>query len=196
LEYRTDRLERRAFFSKYRSGHAARYNQTASEAIPDHGGQSRGAHIMTPIAEYPLWIGHGGEAHDYPAILDAGIEAVVDLAAEEPSRAPPRALIVCRFPLIDGYGNRPELLTLAVRSISSLIASCTPTLVCCGAGLSRAPALVASALSLVYRGSPETFLKQVTRHHHSDVSPGLWDDLMQLSAHGFPVGRSEDFAGR
>ena len=143
---------------------------------------------MTPIAEYPLWIGHGGEAHDYQAILEAGIEAVVDLAAEEPSRSGPRDLIVCRFPLIDGQGNRPEVLTLAVRSIGSLIASGTPTLVCCGAGLSRAPALVASALSLVHGESPESFLKLVTRHHHSDVSPGLWDDLVQLASNGFPIG--------
>ena len=150
---------------------------------------------MTPVADYPLWIGHGGEAHEYPAILGAGIEAVVDLAAEEPTRAGPRGLIVCRFPLIDGQGNRPELLTLAVRSISTLIASGTPTLVCCGAGLSRAPALVASALSLVRRDSPETFLKLVARHHPSDVSPGLWGDLMQLSTLGFPVGPREGSAG-
>jgi hypothetical protein len=150
---------------------------------------------MTPIADYPLWIGHGGEAHDYQAILDEGIEAVVDLAAEELNEAGPRGLIACRFPLIDGQGNRPELLTLAVRSISSLIASRTPTLVCCGAGLSRAPALVASALSLIHRESPETYLKLVTRHHHSDVSPGLWEDLMQLSSIGFPVAVREQSAG-
>jgi len=98
---------------------------------------------MNRISPYPLWIGHGGEGHDLSPIYDAGIEAVVELSVEEPPFSTPRDLISCRFPLIDGAGNRPEHLALAVRTVAALIASATPTLVCCDCGMSRSPAVAA-----------------------------------------------------
>ena len=52
-----------------------------------------------------------------------------------------------------------------------------PTLVSSGSGVSRAPAVVAAALSLVHQETPERCLQQVTRHHPSDVSPALWSDV-------------------
>ena len=61
---------------------------------------------MNQIHPFPIWIGHGGEGHDFNHILDAGIEAVVELAMEEPSFPTRRDLIACRFPLLDGMGNR------------------------------------------------------------------------------------------
>ena len=61
---------------------------------------------MTQIQPYSLWIGHAGEARDYERIADAGIEALVNLAAEEKCDQPPRGLLYLRFPLIDGTGNR------------------------------------------------------------------------------------------
>ncbi len=133
---------------------------------------------MTPISPYPIWVGHGGEAHDFARIMDNGIEAVVDLAAEEPSRASPRDLVVCRFPLTDGTGNRPEVMSVAIRTLAGLFAAGLPTLVCCGAGLSRAPAFVAAAISVVEGEPPEDCLERVTRHHPSDVSPGLWGEVV------------------
>ena len=64
--------------------------------------------------------------------------------------------------------------------MASLIESAVPTLVCCSAGMSRSPAVVAAAMALVYHELPEESLKNVTRHHPSDVSPGLWRDITRL----------------
>jgi len=135
---------------------------------------------MNQILTYPLWIGHGGEGHDFPAIFAAGIEAVVELAVEEPALPSPRDQIACRFPLHDGAGNRPEMLVLAIRTVASLVESDIPTLVCCNGGMSRSPAIVAAALALVHHDTPEACLKQVTYHHPSDVSPGLWREIVRL----------------
>jgi hypothetical protein len=135
---------------------------------------------MIRIHPYPLWIGHGGEGHDFPQILDLGIGAVIELAVEEPSLATRRELIACRFPLIDGAGNRPELLALAVRTVASLIVAEVPTLVCCSEGMSRSPAVVAAALAVAFREPPEACLKRVAEHHPHDVSPRFWGDLIQV----------------
>src|SRR4051794_34514330 len=110
---------------------------------------------MIQILPYPLWIGHGGEGRDVSQIFDLGIEAVVDLAMEEPPLPGHRELIACRVPLIDGAGNRPDILALAVRTVTHLIASSIPTLVTCGGGLSRSPAIIAVAMALVHREPPE-----------------------------------------
>ncbi len=135
---------------------------------------------MNQILPYAIWIGHGGESHDFPHIFDAGIEAIIELSAEEPPFPSRRELIACRFPLLDGGGNRAELLALAIRTVASLIESGTPTLVCCSGGVSRSPAVVAAALAMVHHESPEECLKKVTAHHPSDVSPGLWREIIRL----------------
>src|SRR3954454_13161197 len=135
---------------------------------------------MNQILPYPLWIGHGGEGHDFPPICEAGIEAVVELAAEEPAFPSRRDMIACRFPLHDGVGNPAEMLVLAIRTVASLIDSGTPTLVCCSGGMSPSPPTVAASLALVHHESPEECLKSVTRHHPSDVPPGLWWEITRL----------------
>jgi protein-tyrosine phosphatase len=86
-------------------------------------------------------------------------------------------MIACRIPLMDGVGNPPHLLGLAIRTVASLIEAKVPLLVCCGEGMSRAPAIVAAALAATQHEPPETCLKRVTQHHPSDVSPGLWSDV-------------------
>jgi hypothetical protein len=141
------------------------------------GGTARLEAVMNLIEPYSLWIGHGGESHDFRHLLDAGIEAVVELAVEEPSFPPRREMIACRFPLIDGAGNPPHMLGLAIRTVASLIGAGVPVLVCCGAGMSRAPAVVAGALATLEGKPPEDCLKRVTHHHPSDVSPALWSDV-------------------
>ena len=146
---------------------------------------------MNQVAPMRVWIGHGGEGHDFAKILDLGIEAVVELAEEEPSFPTRRDMIACRFPLIDGSGNRPELLALAVETVARLIAAQVPTLVCCAAGMSRAPAVVAAALARVERSAPEECLKRVAAHHPSDVSPALWRELTALGLEGEGVKREE-----
>ncbi len=135
---------------------------------------------MIRIAPLPLWIGHGGDGYDFIHILEYGIEAVVELAFEEEPWPTRRELIACRFPLIDGTGNRPELLVLAVRTVAALLVSDVPTLVCCGSGLSRAPAVAAVAMAMKHQEPPEASLKRISLHHPSDVSPGLWSELLEI----------------
>jgi len=132
---------------------------------------------MTQIQPYSLWIGHAGEARDYERIADAGIEALVNLAAEEKCDQPPRELLYLRFPLIDGIGNRTGWLDLAVTSVANLLRLHVPTLVYCGAGRSRSPVIAASALAVAFRDNPADSLRRVVSQHPSDVSPGFWDEV-------------------
>jgi protein-tyrosine phosphatase len=135
---------------------------------------------MNQILPHPLWLGHAGESRDFKKIFDLGVKVLVQLAAEEPSLQTPRELVFCRFPLLDGPGNRAEMLFLAVSTVATLIKMRVPTLVTCGAGISRCPAVAAAALSMVYHEPPENYLEKVLEHHHGDVSPGFWKEITSL----------------
>ena len=52
---------------------------------------------MREIIEQRLWIGHAIEARNAQTVLSAGVEALVDLATEEPPAVYPRDIPVCRF---------------------------------------------------------------------------------------------------
>jgi protein-tyrosine phosphatase len=135
---------------------------------------------MRQIEPYSLWLGHAGDGRDVQVILGAGIQAVVQLAAEEPLPELPRELTFCRFPLLDGAGNELKLLDLATTTVANLLEKSVPVLVCCGAGMSRSPAVAAAALSMVYQETPEDCLKQIAEHHPADVVPGLWVDVKRM----------------
>ncbi len=132
---------------------------------------------MRQIFPHPLWLGHAGDGRDFRLVLDTGVQAVVQLAAEEPPLELPRELIYCRFPLLDGPGNDPKHLFLATQTVANLLDKRVPVLVCCGAGMSRSPAIAAAALAMVYRKSPDDCLKQVAEHHAADVVPWLWSEV-------------------
>jgi protein-tyrosine phosphatase len=132
---------------------------------------------MRQISSYALWLGHAGDGRNPRLLLDSGIQAVVQLALEEEPLRLPREIIVCRFPLLDGGGNDPGLLDLAVTTVANLVEKKIPTLVCCGAGMSRSPAVAAVALAIVYQENADECLKRLAEHHPSDVMPGLWNDL-------------------
>ncbi len=132
---------------------------------------------MNQIANYPLWVGHAGDSRDFRAQFERGIRAIVQLAAEEPAIPAPRDLLLLRIPLDDGADNDPDLLAMAITIVQGLVAKHFPTLVCCGAGMSRAPAIVAAALSLIEHRSPAECIKTVTDHHPADVVPGFWADV-------------------
>ena len=132
---------------------------------------------MRQVPPHPVWIGHAGDGRDFRALLDANIQAVVQLALEEPPLQPPRELICCRFPLVDGEGNSPTVLALAATTIAQLLRRAVPTLVCCGNGMSRAPALAAAGLALLLGEKPESCLLQVLGEHGGDVSPALWNEV-------------------
>ena len=133
---------------------------------------------MRPVAGYPLWLGHAGDLRDPAGLHAAGVLAVVDLALDEPPARVPRDLVYCRFPLIDGGGNPPWLLRSAVSAVADLLRSAVPTLVCCGAGMSRTPAVAAAAITLISGRPPEAALADLVRCGPADVSPTLWADVV------------------
>ncbi|MHC4398045.1 MAG: protein-tyrosine phosphatase family protein [Planctomycetota bacterium] len=143
---------------------------------------------MREIVRQVLWIGNAMDARDTGGLADRGIAALVDLAAEEPSARPTRELVYCRFPLIDGAGNPREVLDLAVRATAGLIRSGIPTIVCCGAGMSRSPAIAAVALAVVRGNTPDHSLEQIVSGFPHDVSPPLWDDVLKVYDHWLKLG--------
>jgi protein-tyrosine phosphatase len=132
---------------------------------------------MRQLLPYLLWLGHAGDARDMRRVLDAGIAALVDLTLEQPPLATHRELIYCRIPLEDGSGNDPERLRLALRAVVGLVRSRIPTLLFCGAGMSRTPAVAAAALALVTGEDREKCLARVREIGPTDVSTALWEDV-------------------
>ncbi len=132
---------------------------------------------MRQVLPYALWLGHAGDGRDFRAMLDVGIKAVVQLAAEEPLPQLPRDLVFCHFPLMDGPANDATLLYLATTTVANLLEKRLPVLVYCGGGMSRSPAIAAAALAMVYQEDPDACLKKVAEHHPADVAPGLWHDI-------------------
>jgi hypothetical protein len=132
---------------------------------------------MKRIDDLPLWLGHAGDGRDYRQIVATGIRAIVQLAMEEPPLSPPRELLYLRFPLLDGEGNEPALLEMAIRTVASLFQARLPTLVCCGGGMSRSPAIAAAALAVIGDGDASACLQKIEQFGPMDVSPGLWREV-------------------
>jgi hypothetical protein len=134
------------------------------------------------VSPHLLWIGHVIDVADLSMIHAVGIEALVDLGINEPVSRITRELLYCRFPLIDGAGNRPEVLRLAVRVAADLVVAGIPTLVFCSAGMSRSPAVASAALALATGKQPNECLAEVFAGAPGDLSRGLWHDLLGIVA--------------
>lgn len=134
---------------------------------------------MREITPQQLWIGHAGDVRDIGRLHDAGVAAVIDLAYEEPCAQLSRDMLYCRFPLLDGAENSPSLIIVAVTTTASLIRNEIPTLVACGAGMSRAPSILAAAIAIVRGRSPDDCLQQLIDGHPHDISPPLWNDVVK-----------------
>ncbi len=117
-----------------------------------------------------VWIGNAGDARDPEHLLSAGVAAVVNVAAEGLSPTLPRSVIYCHFPIVDGVPDDETVLTVA-----SLLKNQIPTLVYCGTGMSRSPAIVAAALAIAQGRGPEEMLREIATGHPHDVSPPLWE---------------------
>jgi protein-tyrosine phosphatase len=139
---------------------------------------------MRQISAHLLWVGNAGDERDCQRVLDIGIQAVVQLDAEEPVLELPRDLVYCRFPLVDGSGNDRKRLQLAITTVANLLEKKVSTLVVCGAGLSRSPVIVAAAIALVFQQSADECLKEVAEHFPADVSPALWDEVKKVVEEG------------
>lgn len=102
---------------------------------------------MRQVPGYQLWLGHVGDARDLRTVISTGILALVDLALNEPPATVTRELVYCRFPLLDGNGNPHWMVRAAVETVTGLLRSRTPTLLYCGAGMSRTPIIAAAAIA-------------------------------------------------
>ena len=112
-------------------------------------------------------------------VHDHAIQAIVDLAADEPPVQHTRDVVYVRIPLIDGAGNQPEFLELAVRTVEQLIRRRVKTMVACSAGMSRSPVITAAAISLVESRPFADCLTTVAGAHTLDVSPSLFGDVAE-----------------
>ena len=132
---------------------------------------------MRQIPGYSLWLGHVGDIRDLRAVLSAGIQAVVDLAISEPPASITRELVYCRFPLTDGAGNSPWLIRAAVETVTGFLRSRIPTLVYCGAGMSRSPTIAAAAIAQIQGCCCAEALALVANSGPADISPALWSEV-------------------
>lgn len=90
-------------------------------------------------------------------------------------------IVYCRFPLIDGAGKQSAILRAAVDTVAHFMSSGTPTLVACGAGMSRSPAIVAAAIAKTERITLMDALARLTAGQPHDVSVGLLQDIAGVS---------------
>jgi hypothetical protein len=137
---------------------------------------------MREILPSRLWLGNAADARNVEGITQAGIGAVIDLAIEQLMPTLPRSLVYCRFPIMDGEQYSPSTLRTAIEMLVSLLNKGIPTLVCCSAGMSRSPAVVAGAVSILQGGDPDDRLREIVLGHPHDVSPQLWQDVRCICA--------------
>ena len=137
---------------------------------------------MRELPPYRLWLGNALDARDLRRLYELEIAAVVDLAMEELPAQLGREIVYCRFPLVDGAGNSPAVIRLAVATVVSLIQSQTSTLVACGAGMSRSPAIVAAAQAKIENRPAEECLATLVADHPHDVSPLFWAAVTRAMA--------------
>jgi protein-tyrosine phosphatase len=127
-----------------------------------------------------LWVGNAFDARDVKLVLQTGIAAVIDLAIEELPAVLPRELVYCRFPLVDGQGNSPAIIEAAINTAVTLVTSKVPTLISCGGGMSRSPAIAAAVLAQINHIPPDAAMKQVAAAGPHDVTPLLWHEVTQV----------------
>ncbi len=137
---------------------------------------------MHQVPETSLWLGHCGDTHNLESLWGAGIEAIVDLALNEPIPQLPRDFIYCRFPLMDGAGNSESLLRLAILTTRQFLESQVKTLVACSVGMSRAPAVATAALASMHKGSLDDWLHKVSTVKSMDLSLDLWADVARVAS--------------
>ena len=128
-----------------------------------------------------LWIGHALDIRDPRLLYSNTIEAVIDMAIEEPTASVPRDMIYCRFPICDAAGNDPRGLLLAVQTVVDLLAAKTRTIVACSAGLSRSPTIASFALAKYLSKNPQEIVENLAKDKSLEIHGGLWNDVAAIS---------------
>jgi len=127
-----------------------------------------------------LWIGNCADGRNVDGLLSLGIEAVIDLAAEERPALLPRDFFYFRIPLVDGGDNEDEKIRLAVETTRLSFKAALRTLICCSAGLSRSPLIAAAIVSCDKGDSIETLLQQIGQLGPLDPSSQLLSHLKRI----------------
>ena len=135
---------------------------------------------MRLFPNYSLWIGHVGDVRNLRSIHDAGIEAIVDLAMNEPIPTLTRELVYCRIPLVDGGGNPSRIVQLAVQTVTELLRTQMPTLVYCSGGMSRSVGIAAAAVACLESFSLDHALLLIAGTGPKDVSTTFYNDLRHV----------------
>lgn len=133
---------------------------------------------MREIIPDRLWVGATGDVGALREFVNAGGRAIVQLSHEVIAEWLPRDLMVGRFPLNDDTGNDPKTVRMAIRFLAELLKSQVPTLVTCGAGMSRSPSIAAAAMAITDSRPVEDCLIEITRTGSADVSPAFWSDVV------------------
>ncbi len=144
-----------------------------------HGANYTGEpHVAGAISDYPnLWVGNWKAAKERSGVR---ITCAVDspFTGEE------------FFPLVDGPGNKPELLRDAISSAVGHLRSGNPVNIHCVAGISRSATVAAAALATLWRCSFSGALAKVRqRFPQVDPAPALVELAEQFipPAEGIPV---------
>ena len=132
---------------------------------------------MRQVIGRALWLGNPGDTRDAQLVLNAGIEAIVELADNEPLASLPRELIRCRFPLSDGGENPAWILKMAAESVAALLRAQTPTLVCCSGGMNRSVCIAAAGVAIAEDRPLTEALFMIVDSGPADVSPRLLAQL-------------------
>lgn len=135
---------------------------------------------MREILPGRLWLGNATDGGNVVKMNDVGIQAIVKLAFEEANPSLPRSMLFFRIPIIDGGEPQLPLLRLAVAAVIALHRNEIPTLVICGSGMSRAPAVVAGAIAVLQDRSPDDCLREIALGNPCDVSPKLWEGIREV----------------
>lgn len=102
---------------------------------------------------------------------------MVDLALEERPAQLGREMIYLRFPILDGEDTSLGRVEIAIRAVVWLVEYECRTLIACGAGMSRSPAIAAAALGIITARNLEDCLASIVAGAPCDVSPGLWSQV-------------------
>ena len=100
----------------------------------------------TMIVPNLVWLGGTSDAQDIKAVKENGIKAIINLRTTRL-----RGVEGCDMhwhPLIDWYGNHPEMFADAVNKLIQLQKDKVPTLVHCHMGISRSPTVLATWFAL------------------------------------------------
>jgi len=135
---------------------------------------------MREILSHKLWIGNAADVRDVEQIMDSGILAIIDLAMEQAISSLPRTLVYCRFPITDGQQDSQSILRTAIETLVSFVQKGIPTLICCNAGMSRSPAVVAGAMAVLKGGYADEWLKKIVMGYPHDISPQLWQTVRRV----------------